>query len=454
LFLTFSSFFYSQTYTIYGKVFAASNKEPLPFVPILIKGTNAGTQSDVDGNFIIKTSTIGDSLVAQYFGYARKSVPLKKGVLQQEINIPMEEAGGIQLEEISVVMGENPAHRIIRNANRFREKNNRDNLTSYQYEVYNKIQFDLNKIPKEMREKKFFKPISFVFENVDSVNSGEKPSLPFFLIENISEVYFRSNPKSKKEIIKATKITGMENASVSQLLGDMYQNINLYDNNVLIFNKQIPSPIGDQAFFYYKFFLEDSSFQDGHYVYHIRFKPKRTQELTFTGNMWIADTTWGIKKIEMSLPKDANINFIRTANVIQEYVFVDSVWMLKKDRLVADIAPTKNSIGFYGRKSTSYKNFVINKPLDEKFYGTGNRIVYDDSIVKKDDSFWKEHRHDSLTQRELKIFKLVDTIQSLPIYKTWVDIFYLIIAGYKKYNNFEIGPYSSLISYNLSLIHI
>lgn len=447
IFFVFFCLSYAQ-FTIHGKVFSASNKEPLPFVPVMIKGTGAGTQTDVDGNFIIKTNTLGDSLIAQYIGYKRTARPIKKGVSQQEINLAMEEDSGIQLEEVTVVMGENPAHRIIRNANKFRDKNNRDNLTAYQYETYNKIQFDLNKIPKEMREKKILKPVAFVFDNVDSVNSGEKPSLPFFLIENISEVYYRSNPKSKKEIVKATKITGMENASVSQLLGDMYQNINLYDNNIILFNKQIPSPIGEQAFFYYKFFLEDSAFQDGHYVYHIRFKPKRVQELTFTGNMWIADTTWGIKKIEMSLPKDANINFIRTANVVQEYVFVDSIWMLKKDRLVADIAPTKNSIGFYGRKSTSYKNFVINKPHENKFYGTGNQIVFNDSITKKDESYWAEHRHDSLTQRELKIFKMVDTIQSLPIYQTWVDIFYLIVAGYKKYNNFEIGPYSSLISYN------
>lgn len=57
----------------------------------------------------------------------------------------------------------------------------------------------------------------------------------------------------------------------------------------------------------------------------------------------------------MSLPKDANINFINSANVIQEFVYTDSSWMLNKDRLVIDFAPVKNSIGFYGRKTASYK---------------------------------------------------------------------------------------------------
>ena len=39
----------------------------------------------------------------------------------------------------------------------------------------------------------------------------------------------------------------------------------------------------------------------------------------------------GVKRLEMSpLPKDANINFINTANVIQEYLYTDSTWMLTK----------------------------------------------------------------------------------------------------------------------------
>ncbi|RME17858.1 MAG: hypothetical protein D6799_03500, partial [Bacteroidetes bacterium] len=60
-----------------------------------------------------------------------------------------------------------------------------------------------------------------------------------------------------------------------------------------------------------------------------------------------------------------------------------------------------------------------------------------------------QHRHDTLTQREMKIFKMIDTIQSLPVYKTWVDFFYLLFNGYKKLNNFEIGPYYNMVSYNL-----
>lgn len=438
----------AQQYTIKGKVFAAGTKEALPFVPVIIKGTNIGTQTDFDGNYIIKSAKLGDSIIATYVGYKRMSRAINKNLTAQEINIPLEDEGGVKLDEITVLAGENPAHRIIRNCVKAKMKNNRSNLEAYQYETYNKLEFDLTRIPKEMRNKKVFKPIQFVFENVDSSFSDEKPSLPFFIIENLSNFYFKKDPTRKKEVVIASKITGVENSSISQVMGDMYQNINIYDNNITVFNKQFPSPISENAFFYYKFYLEDSSFIDEHRVYHIRFKPKRMQELSFTGNMWIADTTWGMRRLEMSIPKDANINFINAANITQEFLFKDSVWMLKKDRLVIDFAPTKKAIGFYGRKTTSYKDIVINKPLSDKFYEFADKIDVKDDATKKDDDFWKQNRHDSLSLREQKIYKMIDTIQSLPIYKTWVDVFYVLVAGYKKFNNFEIGPYSNLLSYN------
>lgn len=447
-FLLSKNIFSQNTYTISGKVFDVSTKEPLPFVPLIISGTNIGTQSDFEGNYIIKTNKLGDSLIAVYVGYKRLARKIQKNVSSQVINMPME-LEGISLEEVVVKAGENPAHRIIRNAIANKSRNNPDKLEAYQYEVYNKIEFDLNKIPKEMRESKLMKPVAFVFKNVDSVYSDEKPSLPFFMVENLSEFYYKKNPPRKKEIVKASKITGVENSSISSIMGDMYQKINIYDNNILIFDKQFPSPISSEGFFYYKYFLEDSGFIGNKYCYHIRFKPKRTGDIAFSGNIWIADTSWGVKRFEMSLPKEANINFINQVKSTQEYERIDTTWMLVKDRLVIDFSPTKKAIGFYGRKTTSYKNILINQPKPDNFYTLGDAIIVDDDALKKDDSFWQQHRHDTLSQRELKIFKMIDTIQTLPVYKTWVDFFYLLFNGYKKLNNFEIGPYYNMISYNL-----
>jgi hypothetical protein len=441
-----SMVFHAQTYTISGKVFDSESKEPLPFVPVLIKGTTVGGTTDFDGNYSITTSKLGDSIVATYVSYKKLTRAIKRGE-NQVVNMPMV-LEGVNLLEVVVKAGENPAHRIIRNVIANKEFNNKRKLDAYQYETYNKVEFDLNRIPKEMREKKLFKPIKFVFDNVDSTNSGEKPSLPIFITEALSEVYYRSNPTLKKEVIKANKITGIENTSVTSVMGDMYQNINVYDNHILVFNKDFVSPISDNGFFYYKYYLEDSLFIGSTRCYQIRFKSKRPQELCFSGNMWISDTTWAVKRLEMSIPKDANINFINAANIVQEFTQVDSTWMLSKDRLVIDFAMNKNQVGIYGRKTTSYKDFKINQPKETKFYEFGDKIVVEDSALLYSNDFWDKNRHDSLSIREKKIYHMIDTIKTLPVYRTWVDVLTIFVSGYKVVNNFEIGPYFNLVSYN------
>jgi hypothetical protein len=443
----------AQQTVISGKVFDAKTKEPLPFVNVVLKGTTAGATSDFDGNYSISTAQKGDSIIASYVGYKKFSAPVKKG-LTQNINVPMEiMEEGVQLTEVVINPGENPAHRYIRKAIEHKDQNNKRKLSGYEYEVYNKLEFDLNNIPKNLKDKKAFKPVKFIFNNVDSSNSAEKPFLPLFMVETISEFSYRDDPKLKKEVIKASKITGFENASVSQVMGDMYQNVNIYDNDIIVFGKNFKSPICDNAIFNYKFYLEDSLYIDGKWCIHIRFKPRRKQELLFSGNIWIADTTYGIKRLEMSIPDDANINFITAANVIQEFTNIDSSWMLSKDRLVIDFKPDiglskKEGVGIYGRKTTSYKNIVINKPKPQEYFKFGDNVAVEDSATKRSDEYWNQMRHDSLTANEQKIYKMIDTIQQLPIYKSWVDVISVLVAGYKTFGNFEIGPYFNLMSYN------
>lgn len=436
----------SQT-TISGRVYNSASGEGIPFAIVLVIGTEIGTSTDFDGNYKLGTKSKCDSLQISYTGYESKKFALVNGAVQV-INAGLQ-VEGVLLDDVTVRPGENPANKIIREVIANKVKNNKKKLEAYQYEVYNKLEFDLNNIPPSLKNKKAFKSIRFIFDDIDSSNSnGEKPFLPIFMVENLSEFFFRDNPKMKKEIIKASRLTGVENSSISQVMGDMYQNINIYDNNILIFGKEFISPISENAIFYYKFYLEDSLFVGNTRCYQIRFKPKRKQELLFSGNMWIADTTFGLKRIEMTIPQDANINFISSANMIQEYNFIDNAWMLKKDRLIINFSVKEKSTGIYGRKTTSYKDIIINKPKPESFFKFGDNVEVLDSSNIRDDKFWEDSRHDSLSRNEKLLIKRIDTIQTLTIYKTWLDVLTIIVSGYAKIGFFEIGPYSNLASYN------
>jgi hypothetical protein len=68
------------------------------------------------------------------------------------------------------------------------------------------------------------------------------------MTESLSDFYYRKNPKTRNEKIKASKVAGIENSSVSQFMGDMYQNVNIYENTILVFGKNFHQPNLRQRF--------------------------------------------------------------------------------------------------------------------------------------------------------------------------------------------------------------
>ncbi|HVA97758.1 MAG TPA: DUF5686 family protein [Bacteroidia bacterium] len=436
----------AQETKISGKIYDAKTREPLPFISIALQGTTIGTTSDVDGKYSITTNVHADTIQVSYIGYntfSQKIVNHKT----QIINVFLQPSE-LALPEVTIRPGENPAHKILRKVIAHKPENDPENIDAYQYEVYNKLEFDLNNLSEKFKNRKVFKPIKFVFDNIDSSNVKEKPYLPMFISESLSDVYYKKNPKYNQEIIKASKVSGMQDASIAQFTGDMYQTLNIYDNSILVEKTSCYSPISSNGLLYYKYYLIDSMLLNGHWCYQIQFKPKHKQEFAFSGNIWIADTTFAVARLEMTLNPQANINFITEYNLIQDYKDIDNIWMLSTDKRVVDYALKDNSMGVYGRKTTYYHNIVLHQPKPDDFYSHTNNLVLEKGAENRSLAYWKKNRPDSLSKEEKSIYQMVDSVKSLPIYHTWFDIISLIYGGYKTVGNIDIGPYGYLLSTN------
>jgi hypothetical protein len=428
-----------------GKIIDGESNESIPFVNVIFLGTTIGTTSDIDGNFSLTSDLPCDSIAAFYLGYYRVVKVVKRNTTQ-EINFVLRPKSNA-IQEVVIHPGENPAWRILRNVISHKDDNNREKLVAYEYEVYNKIEFDLKDIPRKMQKWKILRPVKFVFDHVDSSQANEKPQLPIMISEAISEFFYRSNPKVKKEIIRANKIAGMEEKSISQFMGDMYLDVNLYDNNILVFGKNFVSPISDNGLLFYRYYLVDSMVLSGHKCYQLQFNPRRKQELTFTGIMWIADSSWAVKRLQMKISDGANINFINQLSLNQEYEIRDGHWMLVKDHLFADMYLPAQKTGLYGRKTAIYRAITTNRPRPDEFYSRTDNLQVSEDLTKPD-SVWKKVRPDSLSKSEQGIYQLMDTIQKLPVYKTWYDIVLMLAKGYKPMGNLEFGPYFNVFSSN------
>lgn len=441
---------FSQKTIVTGKIFDQSTGEPLPFVNVFFKDSKIGTSSDINGQYRIETYYPTDSLVASMVGYSRMALRAKTDKAQV-LDFGLKPSG-IALHEITVVAdkkAKDPAVEIMKKVVRNKAANNREKLEAYEYNTYNKIEFDMNNIDEDFKNRRVMRPFSFVFDNMDST-SEEKPFLPIFLTESFSRYYYRKNPKSSKEVIEATKVAGIKNESVSQFMGDMYQQTNVYENYISAFGKSFVSPLSDFGPLSYKYYLLDSAVMGGKYkCYKIAFKPRRNGELVFEGEMWINDTTYAVKQIEATIGKDANLNWVDGFKVYHEYDRVDGeAWMLTKEKVLVDFNLTDKSIGFYGRKTTLYTDFVINEPREDSVYSSFNNISVNEDANDKSADYWQQTRPEQLSSTEMQVYDMVDTIQNIPAFRTYVDVITLFVTGYYEMKYVDFGPYFTTFSFN------
>lgn len=98
LLLLASTTSFSQS-SLSGTVTDANSKQPIPGVNIIIEGTNKGTTTDFDGNYILSNINLNEVIAFSYVGYTTQTVPYTG---QNTINIALEE-GGTQLDAVLLI---------------------------------------------------------------------------------------------------------------------------------------------------------------------------------------------------------------------------------------------------------------------------------------------------------------------------------------------------------------
>ena len=153
----------------------------------------------------------------------------------------------------------------------------------------------------------------------------------------------------------------------------------------------------------------------------------------------------------MYLGKDANINFIDRISVFQEYIPInDSVIFLNRDKFFADFRVLgKNSLTLIGRKTTSYKDIVINSDsliAAFKDQHIEELVKTEKSVVKNSDSSWNILRHDTLSKNEKAIYTTIDKLMEMPKFQKLQTNLKFFFGGYRNVGKFEIGPWFNWIS--------
>lgn len=454
LFFLFVSSVLSGQTKVGGKVTDEFN-EPIAFANVIFKNSKEGVITDENGNFYFESKENYSTLVVSFVGFEKKEIDLKPG-LNSGLKIQLQ--SGTTLKEVVIYTGKtskknNPAIDILRKIWERRRKNGLKMFKQYEYDKYEKVEFDLNTIDSAFMNSRAFKGMEFVFDQIDTSSITGKTYLPIFINETLSEIYGDNESKKVKEITKANKNSGFGSGDgVNTFIKDLYAEFDIYDNYLKFFDKDFVSPLSRTGINVYNYVLNDSMFIDNKWCYNIVYYPRRKNELTFKGDFWVNDTTFAIKKINLEASKSANINWVKEIYIEQEYeVMNDSVFLLKRDYMMSDFSFSKKeeSRGVYGKRTTLAKNHKFDIKKEDKFYKEEVNF-YNNAVFNKSDEFWQENRFEALNENEAGIYKMLDTLKEVPRFKRIYNLATILGSGYIEIPKWKLdfGPIFSTFGYN------
>jgi hypothetical protein len=461
IFIITSLSVFAQGTVINGIVTDAKTKETLPYVTVTFVGSTQGVSSDNQGKFRLSSRENYSQIKISYIGFKTTVREIEPGK-EQSVNVALI-ADNQLLNEVVVKSGKktkyrnknNPAVELIRMVIAHKEKNRVESYDYAEYHQYERMNFYLSNLSDKFKNKRIFKNYQFLFREQDSTEIGGKNLLPIYMEEKLSQNYYRKSPFAKKQVIEANKQVKydesfIDNKGLAAYFERMYQDIDIYDNNISLVTNQLLSPIADHAPDFYKFFITDTLKDQSPQLIELSFTPRNTTDLLFEGKLYVTmDGNYAIEKAVLKVNKHINLNFVREMRAVLSFEKNDDgKYHLNQSLLKMEFGLSKNKGGgVYGERKVILTNFLKNNPRPEQTY-SGPAQVYAMGSENKDDRYWLLSRPDTLAADKEGIYKNIDSLQTIRSVKRTMDWVTLGLAGYKNFGAFETGPASTFYSFN------
>ena len=418
---------FAQNYEVHGTILDISNMQMLSYSNIRIYNSNRGTASNVIGDYTLKVREGNYTFIASYIGYRSDTVHV---IVDNDVELnfyltPI----NLELSEITVEPGKNPAYNIIRNT--IKKKNETlEKTNNYKYSAYTK---GLVKTTED------FSRGNLALSTQDTAKLRITG-----IIENESRGFY-SKPDNNKHFIVARKQTANMPPFINILTGgNVIQSF--YEDDLTFMGKKIPSPISDEALSYYYYYIEKEIAGEKNKVYQIYFNTDNPAAPGFFGKLFIEDSTYHLLKLEVNLNQMANpgglFNYVK---VFQQFAIFEHGITLPTDyRLFAE----GNYLGlakFGFELHTLMNSYEINTEFDEDIF-EGAIISVLPEADKKDFNYWNSIQAIPNTLEEEIAYTRIDSLSRVA--KTFGQDFSLFAPRLKlsKYFSFT-GPIS-LYSFN------
>ncbi len=287
------------------KIVDFDTKTVLPFVKV-IDNNGEVSLSDIDGIISIDLSKV-NFIELRFYGY--KDTSYTSSYLKKTDEIVL--LADVQsFDEVVILPGENPAHRIIANAINKRNENHPKKNLSFSCEYYNKFIVTNDEI--------------LAMDTAGLSESGREikemmEKQHIFLSETVGKKVF-SPPAYDEDIITSYRTSGFENPLYATF-GSQMQSFSFYDSQVNILGVEYINPIAQGSLRRYLFILQDTIVRDNDSTFIIRFQPRMNKTFSgVKGFLHISTNNWAIEKVIAEPSKESSL----TPRIVQEYTFLNN----------------------------------------------------------------------------------------------------------------------------------
>ena len=447
----------AQTKIIMGKVADSATQTPLQNVSITLSNSRKGGLTDAAGKFSITVDQVVKKITFSITGYHSATYWVTNESTQELTILLSKSYTTLEDVVVNAKRGKyrnknNPAVELIRKviANKFRNGPGANSYSSYK--EYEKTQMFTDGPWIRITQNFLLKKFKFFFENTDTTIVEGKSLNSIYLQEMLSDNFYRKNSEKYKKLILAQKTVDygeyIDMRGIQGALHYLFNDINIYDNNISAFTMQFVSPISDVAPALYMYFIRDTIVENGRSIVKLYFTPRNPEDLLFRGTLWIIlDGTYAVTKVELGVSKHINMNYVRNFELKQDFE-KDSGghYHLAESDMLAFFSPFPKSPGVFGDRKISIYDFSDSVLSDRVFQGPALDSLPMSS--KESAGFWTENRPIPLTPSQAKTYSNADSLVKMPSYKRLMDFATLYFVGYKSAGKFDIGPIQTFYSFN------
>ena len=434
-----------QPEPIRGRIIDRQTRRPLAFVNITYLASGQGTVSNIDGAFSISTARDIDFLRFSYVGYHPRFIG--KGDIRPGESLLIElDRKAYDIEEVTVLPGINPAHRIIRLASANRKLNNPEQQRSFSYASYSKMYFTMD-IDSMFRSSKDSIPGDVESARQDLEEFLEKQHL--FLMEFVSQRKFKP-PDKNKEVVTASRVSGFRDPSFT-MLASQIQSFSFYDELFIIWDKKYLNPISSGSTRKYLFILEDTMYTEQmDSLFVISYRPLKGRNFDgLKGILHINSRGYAIQNVIAEAAETAGIFRIR---IQQKYEYIeDKQWFPVQLNTDIILSPNNAETNREPVKLLGIgKSYLSDIRLDPEF---SNRefnhieLEVEDGAHKQDENYWSQYRVNPLTMKDSNTYHFIDSVGEQVHLDRTLKVFETFASGYIPIGFLNLD-YRSLIHWN------